>query len=252
MGPGGLFLLLLAGFAGGLTGSMAGLASLVSYPALLAAGLGPVTANATNTVALVFNSVGSVTGSRPELTGRLHHVRPLVAVALGGGVAGSALLLVAPARSFELAVPALIALAALALFLRPRPVVADGADRAPAEHSLATLAGAGAIAVYGGYFGAAAGVMMLALLLRVTREPLATANAVKNLVMGLVNLTAAIVFVVTGHVDWVAAAPMAVGLFAGGLLGPTLVRRVPATPLRIAIAILGLGLAVHLGLDAYR
>ena len=249
MGPAELVLLFVAGIGGGLTGSMAGLASLLSYPALLAAGLPPVTANATNTVALVFNSVGSVTGSRPELTGRLHHVRSLAFVALGGGVAGSVLLLLAPARSFELAVPALIALASLALLLRPRPPDPDGA---PATHSLATLAGAGAIAVYGGYFGAAAGVMMLALLLRVTREPLAAANAVKNLVMGLVNLTAAVVFVVTGHVDWVAAAPTALGLFLGGLLGPVVVRHVRPGPLRIAIAVLGLGLAVYLGLDAYR
>ncbi len=243
-----LALLFVAGVGGGLSGSVAGLASLLSYPALLAVGLSPVTANATNTVALVFNSLGSVSASRPELRGRLHHVRPLAFIALGGGLAGGILLLVAPARSFELVVPVLIALASVAILLRPRPRLAVGTAR----HSNATLAGALAISIYGGYFGAAAGVMMLALLLRVTGESLAHANAVKNLVMGLVNLTAAALFVVTSHVHWVAMVPMAAGLFLGGRLGPMLVRRVPARPLRIVIGLLGLALAVYLAVDAYR
>jgi uncharacterized membrane protein YfcA len=240
--------LVLAGFGGGVTGSVAGLASLVSYPALLAAGLPPVTANVSNTVALVFSSIGAVSGSRPELRGQ--HVGRLIAIAVAGGITGGILLLATPSSAFALVVPWLIGVASLAILVRPDP-----GRRPPIElHNPTWVLGVGVflIAVYGGYFGAAAGVLLLALLLISTAEPLARSNAIKNLLLGLANAVAAAAFVLFGPVRWSAVVPLAAGFLLGGRLGPAIVRRTPATPLRVVIAAAGVALAIHLGLDAYR
>ena len=242
--------LVLAGFGAGLSGSVAGLASLISYPALLAVGLPPVGANMSNTVALVFSSVGSVWGSRPELIGQRARARRLGPIAVTGGLTGGLLLLETPSSAFALVVPWLIALASLTIVIPRNP-----ASREPNELYRPTWklsAGVFLVAVYGGYFGAAAGVLLLAVLLFATAEPLARANATKNLLVGLANATAAVAFVVFGPVRWGAVIPLAAGCLVGGRFGPTIVRRVPAAPLRALIACAGLGLAVHLGLDAYR
>jgi uncharacterized membrane protein YfcA len=113
------------------------------------------------------------------------------------------------------------------------------------------LAGVALVGVYGGYFGAGAGVMLLALLLHATRDTLPRCNGVKNVVLGLANGIAAVTFAVFGPVRWAIAAPLAVGLFCGGRLGPVIVRRAPPVPLRRLIAVLGLGLAVKLGVQTY-
>ena len=247
-------LLVLAGIGGGLIGSIAGLASLVSYPALLAAGLPPVAANVTNTVALVLNGVGAVSASGPELRGQARRLLPLSSAAVLGGAAGAALLLLTPSGAFEAIVPWLIGGAALALLVQrpPRELAAEGAAANPVHRDpwwlpLVTVV----IAVYGGYFGAAAGVMMLAVFLLSTGEGLARGNALRNVVLGVANLTAAVGFVVFAPVAWSAALPLAVGLFLGGRLGPRVVRVAPQTLLRRLIALAGLGLAVHLGVQAY-
>ncbi|RBY82860.1 sulfite exporter TauE/SafE family protein [Geodermatophilus sp. TF02-6] len=254
MTPLQFLLLVAAGVGAGLTGSIAGLASLISYPALLASGIPPVTANVTNTVALVLNSVGSVSASRPELSGQGRRLLRLSAGALLGGAAGAALLLLTPSGAFERIVPWMIAGASVALLVQrpPRDLAAAGARAHPSHRDpwwlpLATSA----IAVYGGYFGAAAGVMMLALFLLVTGEGLARGNALKNLVLGLANAVAAAAFVVLTPVAWSAALPLAVGLFVGGRLGPPVVRRAPQAALRRVIAVAGLGLAAHLAVQAY-
>jgi hypothetical protein len=242
-------LLVLAGFGAGLTGSIAGLASLISYPALLAAGLPPVSANVTNTLALVFTGVGSTWGSVPELRGQWPWVKRLVIAGLIGGAMGSFLLLITPQGAFALAVPWLIA-AASVVILVPTPSRwghrPAGADRMPAV--VAAMFG---VAVYGGYFGAAAGVLMLAVLLTGTTEGLARASAVKNVVLGTANGVAAVAFAVFGPVRWSVVVPLAAGLLVGGRLGPIVVRRAPVRTLRTLIGLAGLGLAVHLGLDAY-
>jgi uncharacterized membrane protein YfcA len=242
-------LLLVAGVGAGLTGSIAGLASLISYPALLGAGLAPVTANVTNTVALVFSSVGSVLGSRPELRGQAGRVRRLGAVGVLGGLVGGALLLSGPAGVFEKVVPWLIGLGSLTILITPRPPVETDAQARP--DSRLVLFGVFLIGIYGGYFGAAAGVLLLALLLAASSETLARCNALKNTVLGLANLVAALVFVVFGSVDWTAAVPLAAGLFIGGRTGPVIVRHAPARTLRVLIAIAGVGLAIYLGVSAY-
>jgi hypothetical protein len=248
MAPWQALLLVPAGIGAGLTGSIAGLASLISYPALLAVGLAPVSANVTNTVALVFNSVGSVSGSRPELHGQRRRAVPVGLAAMAGGAIGAALLLSLPSGSFERVVPVLIAAGSVAILL-PRPGVVPGAPARP--HTNEMLAAVVLIGVYGGYFGAAAGVLMLALFLRTTPDTLPRANALKNLVLGAANLVAAVLFAVIGSVDWAAAVPLALGLFIGGRIGPIVVRHSPTHLLRAIIAVAGLGLAAYLAVQAY-
>jgi hypothetical protein len=244
------FWLVLAGFGGGLAGSVAGLASLVSYPALLAAGLPPVSANMSNTVALVFGGVGSVSGSVVELRGQRAHARRLGAIAVAGGICGALMLIATPSGAFVRIVPWLVAGASLAILIRRAP-----GRPPPTEAHRPTWAlsiGVFLTTVYGGYFGAAAGVLLLALLLTASGEPLARSNAMKNLLLGLANAVASVAFVALGPVRWSAVLPLAVGFLLGGRLGPLVVRKAPAGPLRMLIACAGLALAVHLGLDAYR
>lgn len=241
--------LLVAGLVAGLAGAGAGLASLVSYPALLVVGLPPVAANVTNTVAITLNGAGAIAASRPELTGQGWRVRRFAVMAVLGGVTGAVLLLTTPAEAFELVVPALIALASVALLARP------WLQRMRAEHVRddhpSVSAGVALITVYGGYFGAAAGVLLLALLGAVLPDSVARVNALKNVVLFAANSVAALGFVVFGPVQWLAALPLATGFFVGGLLAPAIVRRLPETTVRLVVGVAGLLLALKLGVDTY-
>ena len=172
-------------------------------------------------------------------------MRTLALAAVGGGAVGATLLLLTPSDTFEKLAPWLIGVASLAILLRPR--VHAGEPERPAALS----AGVFLIAIYGGYFGAAAGVMLLALMLVATGDTLARSNALKNVVLGIANAVAAVAFALFGDVDWLAVLPLAAGLLAGGRLGPVVVRHSNATLLRGIIGVAGLGLAVKLGADAY-
>jgi uncharacterized membrane protein YfcA len=241
--------LLAAGVLAGVAGSVAGLASLVSYPALLAVGLPPLTANVTNTVSLVLYTLGAATFSRQELAGQAGRLRRLASITVAGGATGAALLLSTPAEVFEALVPLLIGGASLVLLLQPAITRLTGGLLD--ERSPAVAAGVFAVGVYGGYFGAAAGVVLLALLTVSVAEPLARLVAARNVALGLANLVAAIGFALFGPVRWAAAAPLAAGFLVGGAIGPGLVRRLPANRLRVGIALLGLGLAVKLAVDTF-
>ncbi|MBX7430603.1 sulfite exporter TauE/SafE family protein [Mycobacterium sp. Y57] len=247
-------LLFAAGVLGGLTGSIAGLASVATYPALLVVGLPPVTANVTNTVALVFNGIGSVWGSRPELAGQGAWLRRILPFAVLGGILGAVLLLSTPAEGFEKIVPLLLGFASLAILLPTRPARAARVASHRRHTTRLVLEGAAifAICVYGGYFGAAAGVLLLALLLRAGGATLAHANAGKNVILGAANGVAAVIFAIVAPVQWPAAAVLGAGCLLGARLGPVVVRHAPARPLRLAIGVAGLALAVKLGADAYR
>lgn len=248
LGPWQLVFLVVAGVGAGLTGSIAGLASLVSYPALLAVGIPPVSANVTNTVALMGNTFGAAAGSRPELRGQRSRLLRLCVITAAGGAAGSALLLLTPDGTFAYIVPFLIGGASVLLLFSPKlSERAGGRDGV----GLGTAIGAFLVAIYGGYFGAAAGVVMLALLSAAWTQPLARTNAAKNIVTGAANMVAALVFAFTGPVLWPAALALCAGLVAGSFVGPAVVRRVPAAPLRVVIALAGLGLAVSLGWQAW-
>ena len=271
--------LVAAGVAAGVISTVVGLASVVSYPALLAIGLPPLAANMTNTVSLLFTGVGAAMGSRPELTGQVTRVRRLGTIAALGGGAGAALLLITPSQTFVRLAPILIGVASLAL-LPPsrqdraarrgagldrdghgcgagpdrdeRRRGADGAGPGRDERRPWLLAGVFGVAVYIGYFGAAGGIVMLALLIAMVAEPLARVNAVKNMLGAIGNAVAAVAFAVFGHVDWAAVVPLAAGFLVGGWTGPALVRRIPGQVLRIGVAVCGLVVAVTLGISAYR
>jgi len=242
--------LVAAGVLTGVAGTVVSLASLVSYPALLAVGLPALTANVTNTVALVLSTVGASISSRQELVGQARRLRRLAVVATAGGASGAVLLLSTQPAVIELLVPVLIGGAAGLLLVQPAEtrLTRDGVD----ERSPLVLAGIYAVGVYGRYFGAAAGVLMLALLALSVAEPLAQLNALKNATLGLANAVAAVGFALFGPVRWTAALPLAAGFLVGGGLGPALVRRLPAERLRVLVALLGLGVAVKLGFDAGR
>jgi uncharacterized membrane protein YfcA len=252
-----LALLLLAGLGAGVIGSTAGLASLISYPALLALGLPAVTANVTNTVGLIGSSIGSVSGSRRELRGQGPDIRRWLPAALAGGATGAALLLLGPPGTFQRLVPYLVGGASLLLLMSPKlrtlrnrraSAPTDPQQNAPARRRPGIQIGLFLTCLYGGYFGAAAGVMILALLLSTTDKALLTANATKNLLLGVANATAAVGFVFFADVRWAAVVPLAVGCLAGGAIGPAIIRHLPAALVRTVVGVAGLALSVKLAL----
>jgi uncharacterized membrane protein YfcA len=247
MRPAEIVVLLAAGTLGGIFSTVVAIASLVSYPVLLALGVPPLTANMTNTVSLVLTGVGSVAGSRPELQNQQGKVVRLGAVTAAGGLCGAAVLLLAPASTFTVAVPVLIGAASIVLYLQPRAEGLKPSDSRPILKNTALFAAA----MYVGYFGAAAGVMLLIVLSTMVAEPLIKVNAIKNAVSGLANLMAALCFTVFGTVRWSLVPALAAGFLLGGWLGPKIARRVPAQALRLVVCLCGLGLAIRLGISAY-
>ena len=246
--------LVAAGAVAGLVSTVASVASLVSYPVLLAIGLPPLAANVTNTVALLFTGVGAAAGSRPELAGQRARLLRLGPACVLGGVAGAAVLLLTPASWFGYAAPVLIAAGSVILLI-PRPAARAPAARDPAGREpvpgwwvCAAVAG---VACYIGYFGAAGGILMLALLTATQAGPLPRANAAKNVLNGLANAAAAVAFAWFGPVDWAVVPPLAAGFLAGGAVGPAVVRRMPALVLRVGVAAAGLAIAIKLGAAAY-
>jgi len=242
--------LLAVGVLGGIASTVASVASVVSYPALLALGLPPLSANVTNTMSLVLTGAGSVLGSRPELAGQRGRVVRLGVITALGGAAGAAVLLLSPASAFGVVVPVLIGGAALLLLVQP--MIRGLAPRPGAERSRWRLAGVFGVAAYVGYFGAAGGVLMLAVLAAMISESLIKINAIKNAILGAANGVAALIFAAFAPVHWLFVPPLAAGFLLGGYTGPRLVRRLPVRALRVIVALCGLALAVKLGAAAYR
>ncbi|MQY30374.1 sulfite exporter TauE/SafE family protein [Nocardia aurantia] len=243
--------LVAVGFAAGLVSVLVSLASLVSYPALLALGLSPVSANVTNTVSLVFIGAGAAAGSRAELRGTRRIVWRMGLVAAVGGAAGSALLLLAPASTFQAVVPFLIGGASIFLLGQPylaRRRESRGTTEPPWRGPLLWTALFGA-AVYAGYFGAAGGILVLAIMTAMFPQwPPHRINAVKNVIAMFSNGAAAIAFAGFGPVHWSFVAPLAVGFFLGGRVGPGIARRLPNNTLRVLAAGCGIAMAVKLAL----
>lgn len=245
-----VLILVGVGILAGLVSTMVSLASLVSYPALLALGIPPLSANVTNTVALMFTAVGAAAGSQRELTGQRRRVLRLGALTALGGATGATLLLLTPGGAFERVAPVLILAASLVLLVQPRLTTALG--NGGGENSVPLRIGVFAVAIYTGYFGAAGGILMLAILAAMLELPLVRVNAVKNVLGGLSNGVAALGFAIFGPVRWAAVLPLAAGFLTGGWIGPSLVRRLPGEALRIVIVLCGVAVAVKLGVDAYR
>ncbi|WP_406316770.1 sulfite exporter TauE/SafE family protein [Streptosporangium sp. NBC_01639] len=238
------------GALAGVVSTVVSLASVVSYPALLAFGLSPLSANVTNTVALLFTGLGAAAGSRPELAGQGRRVLRLGWVTALGGATGALLLLLTPSQLFEVIAPWLIAAASLLLIRPPRLGVLAG--DLEAERGWPVRAALFAVAIYIGYFGAAGGVLMFAVLTAVLDQSPVRVNAVKNVVSALANGVAAVGFAIFGPVQWSAALPLAAGFLVGGWLGPAIARRLPGQSLRVVAAVCGLLVALKLGIDAYR
>jgi uncharacterized protein len=237
------------GVVAGIVSTVASVASIVSYPALLAIGLPPLSANVTNTVALAFTGAGAAAGSRPELAGQAHRVWRLGVVTACGGATGAAVLLLTPARTFEMVAPALIAFASLLILARPTAPEIPVAGGHLRDRLL--TAGVFTVACYTGYFGAAGGILMLAVLAAKLTLPLVRVNAVKNVIGGMANAVAALAFAVFGPVRWAIVVPLAVGFAVGGWAGPWLVRRLPAAALRVIVGVAGLLVAAKLALSTY-
>lgn len=253
-----IIFLVVAGFLAGLMQSVAGLASLVSYPALLIVGVPPVIANVTNTTALIFSGIGSLISSSKELKGHWKRLSFFIVLSLIGSLGGSYLLLHLPSASFEKVVPFFIFGAGILLLLSSRKKRLVSGSELRQERDLQSplklidssiciiLVGG-----YTGYFGAAGGVLFLAILSAITDEEFHIVNAMKNVITFAGNLTATCIFIFKSHIAWHYVIPMGVGLLAGGYVGPVIVRHVNIHLLRTLIAFAAFGLALYLLVEAY-
>lgn len=244
MSPVEALLVVLAGVAAGTINTVVGSGTLITFPTLLAFGVPPVTANVSNTVGLVPGSVSGVVGYRRELAGQRSRVLRLGSASLLGGVAGALLLLWLPSSAFDAIVPALIALGVVLVLLGPRiqRSVAARADQRGGipDHGVWWVWPAVALTgVYGGYFGAAQGVLLMAVLGIGVVDSMQRHTATKNVLALIVNAVAAIVFILVADVDWVVAGLIAAGSIVGGQIGATVGRRLPPVLLRAVIAAVG-------------
>jgi uncharacterized membrane protein YfcA len=246
--------ILLAGVAAGTINTVVGSGTLITFPTLLAFGVPPVTANVSNTIGLVPGSLTGAWGYRRELVGQRGRVARLASASLIGGVIGGVLLLVLPEEAFEAIVPALILVGVLLVIAGPRLsawVARRAEERGTADRHFAWWVWPAVLAtgVYGGYFGAAQGVLLMAVLGIGVAESLQRLNGVKNVLAGLVNAVAGVLFMVVADVDWLVVLLIGVGSVVGGLLGASVGRRLPPLALRITIVVVGVVALTALLLD---
>lgn len=241
-------LIALAGIGAGAINAVVGSGTLITFPTLIALGYPPVLANVSNTVGLVPGSAAAVWAYRRELTGQGPRLRRLAPASTAGAVVGATLLLTLPAGAFKAIVPALIGIALVLVLLQPRvnaALAARGALR-PHHGGVLLLAGVFGTGVYGGYFGAAQGVLLMGVLGTLLADDLQRLNATKNVLALTANLVAALVFVAVEHIDWTAAALIAGGSVLGGLIGGRYGRRIPPLALRAVIVLIGTLAIAHL------
>lgn len=237
-----------AGIAAGTINTVVGSGTLITFPTLLAFGYAPVTANVSNTIGLVPGSVSGAVGYRRELAGQRERVLAIGAASLAGGTVGSVLLLVLPASAFKAIVPFFIAVAVILILLQRQIGRMLGNRRRALGQGVGPGAVAGALCtgIYGGYFGAAQGILMLSVLGLSIDDSLQRLNAVKVVATGLANLVAGVVFVIAAHVAWDVAGLIACGSIIGGVLGARFGRRLPPAALRALIVIVGVIAIVRL------
>jgi len=235
---------LAAGFTAGGINAIVGSGSLVTFPVLLAVGFEPVTANVSNSIGLVFGNVSAAWGYRRELVGQRERALMGGAGTALGAVTGGILLLTLPEGVFEAVVPALILLACALMIARPKPRLSHGT--LSHHRKIGLIATGFAVGVYGGYFGAAQGVILLAALRFLIPDDLQRLNGLKNVMVGVANGVAAILFVIVAHVAWDAAALIAVGSISGAQLGARYGRRIPEQALRWTVVTVGVIVAVVL------
>ena len=240
--------ILAVGLAAGTLNTIVGSGSLITFPTLLALGYPPVVANVSNTVGLVTGSISGAIGYRSELEGQRPRLRVLGIASLAGGLTGGLLLLALPASVFRNVVPVLILIACALVAFQPRLArrIASGPRPVRAHGGPLLFVAVFLTGVYGGYFGAAQGVMLIALLGIFLDDTLQRLNAAKNVLAALVNGIAALLFMVFAEVDWAVAGVLAVGAVAGGQLGATLGKRISPGWMRAVIVVVGVVVAVRL------
>jgi hypothetical protein len=244
--------------AAGAVNAVVGSGSLITFPTLLAFGYPPVVANVSNNIGVVPGNVSGALGYRRELAGQRSRLIRLGVVAAAGSAGGAAALLSLPSASFRFIVPVLILIASVLVVVQPwlsrriaarrsRRSEADG-ESADRREAISPVLSAGVLgsSAYGGYFGAAQGVLLIGLLGTFLDESLQRVNAAKNVLAGVANGVAALIFIVFAHVAWLAVLLIATGSTLGGLLGARFGRQLPPLALRIFVVLIGVISAVKL------
>ncbi len=237
-----------AGIVAGTINTVVGSGTLFTFPILLAFGYPPVTANVSNTIGLVPGSVAGAVGYRRELSGQARRATPLLIASTIGGITGAVLLLTLPASAFKTIVPAFIAVALILIVLQKRLTRELEKHRPRASDRAGPVATSAVFGsgVYGGYFGAAQGILLLAILGLAIEDDLQRLNALKVVLAGLVNLVAGVIFMFAAHVAWLPALLIAVGSILGGIAGARGGRRLPDPALRALIVVVGIVAIVRL------
>lgn len=239
----------VAGLCAGAINTVVGSGTLITFPVLLALGYPPVVANASNSIGLVPGGITGAIGYRSELEGQRTRLIRLGICSLLGGAVGALLLLVLPPGVFKAVVPVLIVIALVLVIAQPW-LSKRLAERERQEHGgVAAMAAAFAAGVYGGYFGAAQGVLLVGMLGILINESLQRLNALKNVLTAGVNLVAGAIFVLIANVDWLVVLFIAIGSTAGGVVGAKLGRRLPPAVLRGVIVVVGVIAIVKLLTD---
>lgn len=236
----------IAGVCAGTINTVVGSGTLITFPVLLAVGYSPVVANVSNSIGLVPGSLSGVIGYRRELRGQRDRMLRFGAASLLGGITGAVLLLLVPS-AFETVVPIFIVIALVLIVLQPR-LGAWLAVRRPqgSEHHIGLVLGVYATGVYGGYFGAAQGIILIALLALTVNDHLQRLNGLKNVLAGLVNLVAGVIFLFAADVAWGPVVCIAAGSIVGGQLGARYGRRLSSGALRAVIVVVGVFAIVRL------
>jgi uncharacterized protein len=248
MSPGEILAIALAGLAAGAVNAVVGSGTLITFPVLLAFGYAPVTANVSNTIGLVPGAVSGAVGYRRELAGQRRRATRLGSASALGGITGAVLLLLLPASAFKAIVPAFIAIALVLVVLQPRlnRRLAERGVGSWHENGILTPLTIYGTGIYGGYFGAGQGILLLGILGFALPQDLHRTNALKNVLAGLVNGVAGVYFVLAAHVAWGPAAIIAASSIAGGQLGAHYGRRLHPALLRALIVVVGATAIVRL------
>jgi uncharacterized membrane protein YfcA len=240
-------IIVIAGMAAGTINTVVGSGSLITFPMLLTLGYPPVLANVSNNIGLVPGAISGVYGYRRELVGQRGRIMRLAPLSAVGALTGALLLLVLPSAVFKRVVVVLIVIALVLVVLGPR--LSRRLARPHEGHariSLTLVVLVGLAGIYGGYFGAAQGIILIALLGIFVLDDLQRLNATKNVLAMTVNLVASVVFVFATHVDWAVAGCIAAGSIVGGQLGATFGRRLDPRALRVVIVVVGLTALIRL------
>jgi uncharacterized protein len=240
--------ILAAGVAAGGVNAIVGSGSLITFPTLLAFGFPPIVANVSNNVGQVPGNFSGAIGYRRELAGQRGRLVRLGLAALAGSVAGTAVLLLLPSSAFDLIVAVLIVVACVLVLVQPRvnAWLAARREHRPSHGGPVLASGIFLASSYGGYFGAAQGVLIIGLLGSFLDETLQRVNGAKNVLVAIVNGTAAVVFILFAHIAWIAALLIAAGSTVGGVVGARFGRRLPPTALRVFVVLIGIASAAKL------